>query len=115
MSLGKPSSQAVDLQVIHSVGEDVGGLMNSNLQGDKARDGTTSMVVWPRELLREAEKLLAMKIKPMTIIAGYTGSASFLDNVRNTVNNWPRCLEEKRWQQQAATKFRTDAKRQIWT
>ncbi|GJR74387.1 hypothetical protein Tco_0086752 [Tanacetum coccineum] len=45
--IGKPSSQAVDSQVIRSIGEDVGGLMNSNLQGDKAGDGTTSMVVWP--------------------------------------------------------------------
>ncbi|GJR39599.1 hypothetical protein Tco_1215283 [Tanacetum coccineum] len=73
---GKPSSQAVDLQVIRSIGEDVGGLMNSNLQGDKAGDGTTSMV-------------------------------------RNTVNNWLRRLEEKRLQQQAATQFHTDAKRQF--
>ncbi|GJZ24636.1 hypothetical protein Tco_0562095 [Tanacetum coccineum] len=47
-------------------------------------------------------------------IIGYTGSTSFLDNVRNTVNNWPRRLEEKR-SQQAATQFRTDAKRQFWT
>ncbi|GJU33506.1 hypothetical protein Tco_1181860 [Tanacetum coccineum] len=41
--IGKPSSQAVDSQVICSVGEDVKGLMNSNLQGDKAGDRTTSM------------------------------------------------------------------------
>ncbi|GKF29975.1 hypothetical protein Tco_0096317, partial [Tanacetum coccineum] len=34
--------------------------------------------------------------------------------VRNTVNNWPRRLEEKR-SQQAATQFRTNAKRQFWT
>ncbi|GJS37562.1 zeta toxin domain [Tanacetum coccineum] len=56
--------------VIRSVGEGVGGLMNSNLQDDKVGDGTTSMVVWLGELLREAEKLLTMKIHPMTIIAG---------------------------------------------
>ncbi|GJV00688.1 hypothetical protein Tco_1329958 [Tanacetum coccineum] len=32
--------------------------------------------------------------------------------VTNTLNNWPRRLEEKRSQQQAATQFLTDAKRQ---
>ncbi|GJU51212.1 zeta toxin domain [Tanacetum coccineum] len=32
--------------VIRSVGEGVGGLMNSNLQDDEVGDGTTSMVIW---------------------------------------------------------------------
>lgn len=34
-------------------------------------DGTTSVVVLAGELLREAEQLVAQKIHPMTIIAGY--------------------------------------------
>ncbi|GKB15670.1 T-complex protein 1 subunit beta-like protein, partial [Tanacetum coccineum] len=58
-------------QVLRSVVEGVGGLMNSNLQDDEVGDGTTFMVVWPRELLREVEKLLSMKIQPMTIVYLY--------------------------------------------
>ncbi|GJR72776.1 T-complex protein 1 subunit beta [Tanacetum coccineum] len=69
--------------VIRSVCEGVGGPMNSNLQDDKVGDGTTSMVVWPRELLREAEKLLAMKIQPMTIITGYTGSPNKTKHIKS--------------------------------
>ncbi|GJY36793.1 putative polyprotein [Tanacetum coccineum] len=57
------------MKVIRSVGESVRGLMNLNLQDDEVGVGTTSMVVWPGELLREAEKLLTMKFHPMTIIA----------------------------------------------
>ncbi|KAJ1701263.1 hypothetical protein LUZ63_001042 [Rhynchospora breviuscula] len=43
----------------------------SKVQDDEVGDGTTSVVVLAGELLREAEKLVAMKIHPMTIIAGY--------------------------------------------
>lgn len=42
----------------------------SKTQDDEVGDGTTSVVVLAGELLREAEKLVAMKIHPMTIIAG---------------------------------------------
>jgi T-complex protein 1 subunit beta len=42
----------------------------SKVQDDEVGDGTTSVVVLAGELLREAEKLLAAKIHPMTIIAG---------------------------------------------
>ena len=42
----------------------------SKVQDDEVGDGTTSVVVLAGELLREAEKLVAMKIHPMTIIAG---------------------------------------------
>jgi len=42
----------------------------SKTQDDEVGDGTTSVVVLAGELLREAEKLLAMKIHPMTIISG---------------------------------------------
>nr|GEX04062.1 T-complex protein 1 subunit beta [Tanacetum cinerariifolium] len=43
----------------------------SKVQDDEVGDGTTSVVVLAGELLSEAEKLLTMKIHPMTIIAGY--------------------------------------------
>eukprot|EP00897_Mesotaenium_endlicherianum_P008137 jgi/Mesen1/7351/ME000377S06565 len=43
----------------------------SKVQDDEVGDGTTSVVVLAGELLREAEKLMAAKIHPMTIIAGY--------------------------------------------
>jgi len=42
----------------------------SKVQDDEVGDGTTSVVVLAGELLREAEKLVAAKIHPMTIIAG---------------------------------------------
>lgn len=47
----------------------------SKTQDDEVGDGTTSVVVLAGELLREAEKLLAMKIHPMTIISGYRMAA----------------------------------------
>lgn len=43
----------------------------SKVQDDEVGDGTTSVVVLAGELLREAEKLMAAKIHPMTIIAGF--------------------------------------------
>ena len=43
----------------------------SKVQDDEVGDGTTSVVVLAGELLREAEKLVATKIHPMTIISGY--------------------------------------------
>eukprot|EP00252_Welwitschia_mirabilis_P015872 TRINITY_DN35261_c0_g1_i1.p1 TRINITY_DN35261_c0_g1~~TRINITY_DN35261_c0_g1_i1.p1 ORF type:complete len:528 (+),score=155.54 TRINITY_DN35261_c0_g1_i1:210-1793(+) len=47
----------------------------SKVQDDEVGDGTTSVVVLAGELLREAEKLVAMKIHPMTIISGYRMAA----------------------------------------
>jgi len=43
----------------------------SKCQDDEVGDGTTSVTVLAAELLREAEKLIAAKIHPQTIIAGY--------------------------------------------
>eukprot|EP01084_Bolivina_argentea_P186447 321380_1 len=43
----------------------------SKTQDDEVGDGTTSVVVLAGELLREAERLVAQRIHPMTIIAGY--------------------------------------------
>ncbi|KAK1261565.1 T-complex protein 1 subunit alpha [Acorus gramineus] len=42
----------------------------SKVQDDEVGDGTTSVVVFAGELLREAEKLVMANIHPMTIIAG---------------------------------------------
>ncbi|XP_063853813.1 T-complex protein 1 subunit beta-like [Scylla paramamosain] len=43
----------------------------SKTQDDEVGDGTTSVVVLASELLREAEKLVSMRLHPQTIIAGY--------------------------------------------
>ena len=43
----------------------------SKVQDDEIGDGTTSVCVLASELLREAEKLIGMKIHPQTIIEGY--------------------------------------------
>ncbi|KXN91164.1 putative T-complex protein 1 subunit beta, partial [Leucoagaricus sp. SymC.cos] len=43
----------------------------SKVQDDEVGDGTTSVAVLAAELLREAEKLIAQKIHPQTIIEGY--------------------------------------------
>ncbi|XP_064614692.1 T-complex protein 1 subunit beta-like [Liolophura sinensis] len=43
----------------------------SKVQDDEVGDGTTSVVVLASELLKEAEKLVSMKIHPQTIISGW--------------------------------------------
>jgi len=43
----------------------------SKVQDDEVGDGTTSVCILAGELLREAEKLIAMKIHPQTIIEGW--------------------------------------------
>ncbi|XP_015967635.1 T-complex protein 1 subunit beta [Arachis duranensis] len=53
----------------------------SKVQDDEVGDGTTSVVVLAGELLREAEKLVAAKIHPMTIISGYRMAAECARNV----------------------------------
>jgi T-complex protein 1 subunit beta len=47
----------------------------SKTQDAEVGDGTTSVVVLAGELLREAEQLIAQKIHPMVIIAGYRAAA----------------------------------------
>lgn len=71
----------------------------SKTQDDEVGDGTTSVVVLAGELLREAEKLLAMKIHPMTIISGYRMAAECAHNalLKKVVDNG-----------QDAEKFRSD-------
>jgi T-complex protein 1 subunit beta len=41
------------------------------VQDDEVGDGTTSVVVFACELLKEAEALVSQKIHPQTIIAGW--------------------------------------------
>merc|ERR1712141_493623 len=43
----------------------------SKVQDDEVGDGTTSVTVFAAELLREAEKLIDLKIHPHTIISGW--------------------------------------------
>ncbi|KAF7294450.1 hypothetical protein MKEN_01437500 [Mycena kentingensis (nom. inval.)] len=43
----------------------------SKVQDDEVGDGTTSVTIFASELLREAEKLIAQKIHPQTIVEGY--------------------------------------------
>ncbi|OCH87087.1 hypothetical protein OBBRIDRAFT_796542 [Obba rivulosa] len=43
----------------------------SKVQDDEIGDGTTSVCVLSAELLREAEKLIAQRIHPQTIVEGY--------------------------------------------
>ncbi|KAG4385410.1 hypothetical protein GLYMA_12G087300v4 [Glycine max] len=52
----------------------------SKVQDDEVGDGTTSVVVLAGELLREAEKLVATKIHPMTIISGFRMAAECARN-----------------------------------
>lgn len=47
----------------------------SRVQDDEVGDGTTSVTVLASELLREAEKLIDLKIHPQTIIAGWRKAA----------------------------------------
>jgi T-complex protein 1 subunit beta len=47
----------------------------SRVQDDEVGDGTTSVTVLASELLREAEKLIDLKIHPQTIIAGWRRAA----------------------------------------
>ena len=43
----------------------------SCVQDDEVGDGTTSVTVLAAELLKEAEKLVSMKLHPQNIIAGW--------------------------------------------
>jgi hypothetical protein len=43
----------------------------SKVQDDEVGDGTTSVTVLAAELLREAEKLIGLKVHPQTIVEGY--------------------------------------------
>ncbi|KAG6499425.1 hypothetical protein ZIOFF_039212 [Zingiber officinale] len=71
----------------------------SKVQDDEVGDGTTSVVVLAGELLREAEKLVNLKIHPMTIIAGYRMAA---ECARNAL------LQKAKDNKQDPDRFRSD-------
>lgn len=48
----------------------------SKVQDAEVGDGTTSVTVFAAELLREAEKLIAAKMHPQTIISGWRKAAA---------------------------------------
>ena len=48
----------------------------SRVQDSEVGDGTTSVTVLASELIREAEKLVEMRIHPQTIIAGWRKAAA---------------------------------------
>ncbi|KAL7642203.1 UNVERIFIED_CONTAM: hypothetical protein RMT77_006764 [Armadillidium vulgare] len=56
----------------------------SKIQDNEVGDGTTSVVVLASELLKEAEKLVSMRLHPQTIILGYRKAT---DIARETLTN----------------------------
>ncbi|KAF8548365.1 GroEL equatorial domain-like protein [Imleria badia] len=66
---------------------DINILMNiSKVQDDEVGDGTTTVCVLASELLREVEKLIAMKIHSQTIVEGYwLASRATLDPLEQAV------------------------------
>lgn len=61
----------------------------SKAQDDEVGDGTTSVTVLAGELLREAEKLIAQKLHPQTIIEGWRLAVTAAHNalIASTLNN----------------------------
>jgi len=61
----------------------------SCVQDDEVGDGTTSVTVLASELLKEAEKLVSMKLHPQNIIAGWRRSTDIARRalVNSTVNH----------------------------
>ena len=59
----------------------------SKVQDDEVGDGTTSVVVFACELLKEAEQLIAQKIHPQTIISGWRKAT---DEARKALTDFAR-------------------------
>lgn len=59
----------------------------SKVQDDEVGDGTTSVVVFACELLKEAEQLIAQKIHPQTIISGWRKAT---DEARKALTEFAR-------------------------
>jgi len=63
---------ATILKALHTDNPAASVLVNiAKTQDDEVGDGTTSVVVFAGELLREAEKLIEQKIHPQTIVKGW--------------------------------------------
>merc|ERR1719494_1107875 len=71
----------------------------SKVQDDEVGDGTTSVAVLASELLREAEKLIAQKIHPQTIIQGWRkalkAAEEALENTAKDNSNNPEQFKEE--------------------
>jgi len=78
----------------------------SRVQDDEVGDGTTSVTVLASELIREAEKLVEMRIHPQTIIAGWRAASKVakeaLENVAVDHSN-----DEKRFREDLLNIART--------
>jgi T-complex protein 1 subunit beta len=71
----------------------------SKAQDDEVGDGTTSVTVLSGELLREAEKLVAQKLHPQTIIDGYrlastTAREALTKSAKNNVGDKEKFLND---------------------
>jgi len=70
----------------------------SKVQDDEVGDGTTSVAVLASELLREAERLIAQKIHPQTIIQGWRkalmAAEEALENTAKDNSNNPEQFKE---------------------
>jgi len=67
----------------------------SKVQDDEVGDGTTSVTVFASELLREAEKLIDLKIHPHTIISGWKKAVAVARDALETVAQDNGADEEK--------------------
>lgn len=98
----------------------------SKVQDDEVGDGTTSVCVLAAELLREAEKLIAQRIHPQTIIEGFRiasaaalgalekaatdnrcGLLSSSTSIANNVSNVSRSTDPARFRQDLVNIART--------
>jgi T-complex protein 1 subunit beta len=71
----------------------------SKVQDDEVGDGTTSVTVLAAELLREAEKLIGLKLHPQTIIAGWRKATdvarkALLDSTKDNGGNEAKFRED---------------------
>ena len=57
------------------------------MQDDEVGDGTTSVTVLASELLRQADKLIEMRIHPQTIAAGWRKATAVARDVKTTFPN----------------------------
>lgn len=85
MSMGGPTGGTIEVTndgatILRAVGVDNPAakvlVEMSRVQDSEVGDGTTSVTVLASELIREAEKLVDMRIHPQTIIAGWRKAAA---------------------------------------
>ena len=69
----------------------------SKVQDAEVGDGTTSVVVLAAELLKEAERLVAMNLHPQTIIAGWRKATDCAREALTASAKDNRCVGECVW------------------